>query len=201
MLLPSPPLLNRYCRIAIDVLAAFLSLLNGLRLLGAIRLRSNAIVVLKHFLHHLLQLMSSLLSTTHCDQLSWPRLLHLNFGSCCHYDSARKRHLVVLQEFVVLKAHLGAEFGETFCMVRRLQLQVKLACSRLNVVAAGVQENVCGEDDTLAEEVSEDVVDGDVLDFPVEGVQHVCFHAYKVTVGVGKACDVYELLEPGIGLL
>jgi len=102
---------------------------------------------------------------------------------------------------VVLQAHLGAELCKALSMVCRLKLQVQLAGPRYGHLPTGVQKHICSEHDALAQEVSKNVVNRHVLDFPVQSVEYVRLHADEVAVGVEEAGDVDQLLEAGVGFL
>lgn len=56
-------------------------------------------------------------------------------------------------------------------MMRCFKFEVQLAGAWHYVVAWGIKKSICCEDDALAEEVGQDVVDWDILDFPAELVQ------------------------------
>ena len=67
--------------------------------------------------------------------------------------------------------------------------------------AVGILHLVRSEQDSLAEEVRQDIVGANELEAPIERVQDVCFLVDKLVVGEGRPDVLQELGDARVGLL
>jgi len=135
------------------LLGAFNCLLNSGGVFGAALLRIssravNFIVVAEYLSHALFELGLAKSVACHRYELIWPQLLNLAYLPRCHNDGAGHCQRIELQKLVLLEAQTR----------KNLTVVQKNLC-RVEVWFVLTRKSVRCEQDTLAEEVAQNIVD------------------------------------------
>lgn len=121
--------------------------------------------------------------SSHGNKLLGPEFDKLTYLPCRHDDATNQCKLIVLQEIVLLQTLRSEHFGVMLQNARGVG-------SRRSKGSVCTLDFVGAEDNALAKEVGQDIVDANELKAPVKGVQNVGFLGHELVVIVRDADEV-----------